>query len=53
MAILCSFKQNGMEGVSQWRVAASCYNSIVGSGPSDPNIIHPPLNQQLPQNIKE
>jgi hypothetical protein len=52
MAILCDFKPVGIEGMSQWRVVASCSKSDVGSGLRVPNIFINPLNQQLPHNYK-
>jgi hypothetical protein len=53
MAILCSFKQNGIEGMSHWRVAASCYSSVVGSGPSIPNIYSSPVKSTTATKLKE
>jgi len=54
MAILCSFKQNGIEGClscGEWRLHA--LTGRVGSGPSTPYYFFDPLNQQPPQNKGE
>jgi hypothetical protein len=54
MVILCSFKQNGIEGyVVSWRVAASGLNRHSWFGAFDSQIFLDPLNQQLPQNKGE
>jgi len=44
MAILCSFKQNGIEGMlshGEWQLQA--LTSRIGSGPSTPNILYYPV----------
>jgi hypothetical protein len=54
MVILCSFKQDGIEGYMSpggWQLQA--LTGIVGSGPSTPRYFLDPLNQQLPQNKGE
>jgi len=49
MAILCSFKPNGIEGKFPWRVVASGLNRRSWFGAFDSQIIlTSPLNQQLP-----
>jgi hypothetical protein len=50
MVILCSFIQNGIEGLSNWRVAASGLNRQSWFGDLQlPNVLSSLLNQQLPQ----
>jgi len=48
MAILCSFKQNGIEGQFPWRVVASGLNWRSWFGVFDSQFIFTLLNQQLP-----
>jgi hypothetical protein len=48
MVILCSFKQNGIEGQCPWRVVASSSNERSWFGASIPKYYITPLNQQLP-----
>jgi hypothetical protein len=53
MAILCDFKPVGIEGMSQWRVVASCSNERRWFGAFESQIYSSTLlNQQLPHNYK-
>jgi len=49
MAILCNFKQNGIEGSSQWRVVASCLNGLSWFEAFESQYFSHFVNQQLPQ----
>jgi len=51
MAILCDFKPVGIEGMSLWRVAASCSNERRWFGASKSQVLSSLLNQQLPQQL--
>jgi len=53
MVILCSFKQNGIEGQFPWRVVASSSNGRSVRDLQFPGIMLAPLNQQLPHNKGE
>ena len=53
MVILCSFKQNGKEGLSPWRVVASSLTAKLVRDLQFPGNMLAPLNQQLPHNKGE
>jgi hypothetical protein len=50
MAILCSFKQNGIEESLSGEWQLHVLTDEFGSGSSTPKVLSCPLNQKLPHN---